>query len=75
MVKVYTVGLEIATGGGRVERETILSLTINPTEKITDTVKAMYEMAVSAKLTYNEMCVAMNKLKSLVDTNIGNKTL
>lgn len=75
MVKVYTVGLEIATGGGRVERETILSLTINPTEKITDTVKAMYEMAVSAKLTYNEMCVVISKLKKLVDDSIGNKVL
>nr|DAK64979.1 MAG TPA: hypothetical protein [Caudoviricetes sp.] len=57
------------------ERETILSLTINPTEKITDTVKAMYEMAVSAKLTYNEMCVVISKLKKLVDDSIGNKVL
>ena len=57
------------------ERETILSLTINPTEKITDTVKAMYEMAVSAGLTYNEMCVAISKLKKLVDDSIGNKVL
>lgn len=44
-------------------------------KKITDAANAMYEVAVSAKLTYNEMCVAMNKLKSLVDTNIGNKIL
>ena len=57
------------------ERETILSLTINPTEKITDTVKAMYEMAVSAGLTYNEMCVVISKLKKLVDDSIGNKVL
>lgn len=46
------------------ERETLLSLTINPTEKITDTVKAMYEMAVSAGLTYNEMGVVISKLKN-----------
>lgn len=57
------------------ERETILSLTINPTEKITDTVKAMYEMAVSAGLTYNEMDVVISKLKKLVDDSIGNKVL
>lgn len=57
------------------ERETILSLTINPTEKITDTVKAMYETAVSAGLTYNEMCVVISKLKKLVDDSIGNKVL
>ena len=57
------------------ERETILSLTINPTEKITDTVKAMYEMAVSAGLTYNEMDVVISKLKKLVDDIIGNKVL
>ena len=57
------------------ERETILSLTINPTEKITDTVKAMYEMAVSAGLTYNEMGVVISKLKKLVDDSIGNKVL
>ena len=57
------------------ERETILSLTINPTEKITDTVKAIYEMAVSAGLTYNEMDVVISKLKKLVDDSIGNKVL
>ena len=57
------------------ERETILSLTINPTKKITDTVKAMYEMAVSAGLTYNEMGVVISKLKKLVDDSIGNKVL
>lgn len=57
------------------ERETILSLTINPNEKITDTVKAMYEMAVSAGLTYNEMDVVISKLKKLVDDSIGNKVL
>lgn len=57
------------------ERETILSLTINPTEKITDTVKAMYEMAVLAGLTYNEMGVVISKLKKLVDDSIGNKVL
>ena len=57
------------------ERETILSLTINPTEKITDTVKAMYEMAVSAGLTYNEMGVVISNLKKLVDDSIGNKVL
>lgn len=57
------------------ERETILSLTINPTEKITDSVKAMYEMAVSAGLTYNEMDVVISKLKKLVDDSIGNKVL
>ena len=57
------------------ERETILSLTINPTEKITDTVKAMYEMAVSVGLTYNEMGVVISKLKKLVDDSIGNKVL
>lgn len=57
------------------KEETILSLTINPTEKITDTVKAMYEMAVSAGLTYNEMDVVISKLKRLVDDSIGNKVL
>ena len=51
-----------------------LSIYTTP-EKITDAVNAMYEVAVSAKLTYNEMCVAMNELKRLVDTNIGNKVL
>lgn len=44
-------------------------------KKINDAVNAMYEVAVSAKLTYSEMCVAMNELKSLVDTNIRNKIL
>lgn len=57
------------------ERETILSLTINPTEKITDAVNAMYEVAVSAGLTYNEMDVVISKLKKLVDDSIGNKVL
>lgn len=57
------------------KEETILSLTINPTKKITDTVKAMYEMAVSAGLTYNEMGVVISKLKKLVDDSIGNKVL
>lgn len=53
----------------------VIGLSIHTPEKITDAANAMYEVAVSAKLTYNEMCVAMNKLKSLVDTNIGNKIL
>lgn len=46
------------------KEETVLSLTISPTKKITDTVKAMYEMAVSAGLTYNEMGVVISKLKN-----------
>lgn len=57
------------------KEETVLSLTISPTKKITDTVKAMYEMAVSAGLTYNEMDVVISKLKKLVDDSIGNKVL
>ena len=51
-----------------------LSIYTTP-EKITDAVNAMYEVAVSAGLTYNEMDVVISKLKKLVDHSIGNKVL
>nr|DAV52283.1 MAG TPA: hypothetical protein [Caudoviricetes sp.] len=51
-----------------------LSIYTTP-EKITDAVNAMYEVAVSAGLTYNEMDVVISKLKKLVDDSIGNKVL